>query len=217
MNRTIIFIRHGATRLNNDDNSVDRLRGWRDIPLSDEGREEAERLGKSLKANPPDCIVTSNLKRAVETAEIISRIIGVKVDWKTEKFRPWDVGKYTGQLSSTAIPILLKYVDEPDRKVPDGESFHQFQRRFFSGLDEALDKYNGVIAIVSHHRDERLLRAWISAGHPSDGTVSMAVFKMKGEKTGSAERISIPEEKLDLVVGEHSRMAKAAGKARKNG
>jgi hypothetical protein len=74
-----------------------------------------------------------------------------------------------------------------------------------------------VVAVVSHHRTERLLKAWIAADHPSDGTIALSVFKQKGEKTGHAERIAIPEEKLDLVVGGHSRMASAANKVRKNG
>lgn len=205
MKRTIILIRHGSTDLNNDDTSVDRLRGWKDVPLNDAGRESARQTAKSLKDDPPDCIVTSDLKRAVETAEIISKVTGVKIDWKTQKFRPWNVGKYAGQLSSKAVPIIGEYAkSKPFYEIPGGESFDTFRKRFFSGLDEALDHYEGVVAIVSHHRCERLLKAWIAAGFPTNNAIDIKVFNAKGEKPGTAERISFDEEKVDDVTGIHA-------------
>lgn len=221
MNRPIIFIRHGATKLNNDDVSVDRIRGWKDIPLSPEGEQEAHKLAKSLYHNPPSVIVTSDLKRAADTAGIISTTLDVPVEWKTEKFRPWNVGDYAGEISSKAIPILADYAEnKPDQKLPGGESFNDFRKRFFSGLDEALDKFKGVVAIVSHHRDERLLKAWIAGGYQTDGSVKISVFNQKGEHTGSAERINIPEELLDRVNGEapeSSPASRAIRKAARNG
>ena len=203
MRRPIIFIRHGATKLNSDDVSIDRIRGWKDIPLSPEGEDEAHKLAHSLRHNPPSVIVTSDLKRAADTAGIISTVLGVPVEWKTEKFRPWNVGDYTGVVSSKAIPTLADYAkNKPDQKIPGGENFDDFRKRFFSGLDEALDRFSGVVAIVSHHRDERLLKAWIAGGFKTDGSIDISTFNQKGEHTGSAERINIPEELLDRVNGE---------------
>lgn len=205
MNRTIIFIRHGSTDLNSDDNSVDRLRGWKDVPLNPDGKKHAEYTAKLLQDNPPGKIVTSDLKRAVETAEIISKITGAPVVWETEKFRPWNVGKYTGQLSSKAVPIIGEYAkSKPFYQIPDGESFDTFRRRFFSGLDEALDKYPGLLAVVSHHRNERLLKAWIAADYPTNNAIDIKVFNQKGEKPGTAERITFDEEKVDAVTGIHA-------------
>lgn len=205
MNRTIIFIRHGSTDLNNEDTSVDRLRGWKDIPLNEDGKKHAEKTGRELKDNPPACIVTSDLKRAAETAAIISKITGAPVDWTTEKFRPWDVGKYAGQLSSKAVPVLGEYVkSKPFYPIPGGESFNTFRKRFFSGLDEALDKYSGLLAVVSHHRNERLLKAWIAAGYPTNNAIDIKVLNAKGEKPGTAERITFDEEKIDSVTGVHA-------------
>lgn len=205
MNRTIIFIRHGSTDMNSDDNSVDRLRGWKDIPLNEGGKQHARDTAQLLKSDPPSKIVTSDLKRAAETAEIISRITGAPVVWKTQKFRPWNVGKYAGQLSSKAVPIIGAYAkDKPFYEIPGGESFDTFRRRFFSGLDEALDKYEGVIAVVSHHRCERLLKAWIAADYPTNNGIDIKVFNQKGEKPGTAERMTFDEEKVDAVTGVHA-------------
>jgi broad specificity phosphatase PhoE len=199
--RRVLFIRHGATRLNNEDVSVDRIRGWKDIPLSPEGEEEAERLGEELKKRPPDALVTSDLRRARDTARIISRAIGIPVAEATKGFRPWDVGDYAGELSKKAIPVLARYAaEEPDEPTPDGESFERFRSRFFAALADALDDHSGTVAIVSHHRDERLLVAWAKAGFPADGSIDMPTFNQAGEHTGAVTPVEIPIDRLRAVA-----------------
>lgn len=192
--RTIQIIRHGATKLNNDDVSVDKIRGWVDIPLSKDGQDEAERLGNEMKKNPPDVLVSSDLKRAEETAEIISKIIKVPLKEVTRAFRPWDVGKLAGEISKDAVPLLADYIENaPNSPVPEGESFNDFKLRFFSGLAEVLKKYKGTIGIVTHHRGERLMEAWKSAGFPESGDIDISVFKKKGEHTASVQNFNIPK------------------------
>ena len=191
--REILLIRHGATSLNDESASVDRIRGWTDVPLSEEGRREAKRLGEKLKADPPDVIVTSDLKRAAETAIVVSEITGTEVALVTQSFRPWDVGRYAGWLSTKAVPILSEWAAErPDQPVDGGEAFDTFRTRFFSGLFGVLDRFDGLVAVVTHHRDERLLKAWLAAGAPEDGDIDLRVFNQKGERTGHAETLSIP-------------------------
>lgn len=199
--RDIVIIRHGATKLNNDDVSVDRIRGWKDIPLSDDGRKEAEKLGDKLKkTDVPHHMVTSDLKRAHETANIISDKIGVPVAEATESFRPWNVGEYAGEKSEKAIPILAHYAENtPDKPMPKGESFNQFKQRYFDGLKDALEKYPGKVAVVTHHRGERLLKAWKKAGFPANGDIDIKEFNQKGEATGHAENMSIPVSALKKV------------------
>lgn len=198
--RTIQLIRHGATRLNNDDVSVDRIRGWKDIPLSKDGEEEAYKLGEKVKKDPPDVIVTSDLKRAADTAYIISEMTGVPVEEETKNFRPWDVGAYAGTISKDTIPVLAKYaMDKPSEDLPGGESFDDFAGRFFGGLAKVLDKYKGKVAIVTHHRGERLLKAWIKNGCPADGEIDKAEFCKKGEPTGAIMNIKVPMVALEDV------------------
>lgn len=197
--RTVMIIRHGATNLNDEDVSVDRIRGWTDVPLSDAGEKEAERLGRELmnRDELPQVLVTSDLKRARNTAKIISKITGIEIAEVSKSFRPWDVGEYAGELSNVAIPIIGNYaVNKPDEKIPGGESFNSFRQRFLAGLKEALAKYDGLVAIVTHHRDERLLKAWEKAGFPDDGGVDEKEFDRQGEHTGSMTEIEIPLTKL---------------------
>lgn len=201
--RKLMIIRHGATALNNDDVSVDRIRGWKDIPLSADGREEAEALANALRQSPPRVIVSSDLKRAHETAKIISERTGVPLAWVTKGFRPWNVGDYAGQKTEDAIPVLARYAKEkPDEKLPGGESFNSFKRRAFRALDEALNRFDGPVAIVTHHRIERLICAWVAADCPPDGEIDIWTFNQRGEHTGSVLRLMIPEVEIEAAERE---------------
>jgi broad specificity phosphatase PhoE len=199
--RQIQIVRHGATKLNDDNNSVDRIRGWRDVPLTDAGREQGKRLGYAMLNDKPDVLVSSDLCRASETADIISKIIGVDIAEVSDKFRPWNVGDYAGMVSKKAVPILARYAsDTPDKAMPGGESFNDFHKRFFDGLNETLQQHDGRVGIVTHHRNERLLHAWAKSGFPQDGALDMKEFNKKGEPTGSVASMDIPLDSLRAAV-----------------
>jgi probable phosphoglycerate mutase len=69
MPRTVYLIRHGETDWNRDR----RLQGQSDIALNEEGRRQAAQLGLRLAAALPfDRLVSSDLARARETAEILN-------------------------------------------------------------------------------------------------------------------------------------------------
>lgn len=63
----LIVIRHGISVWN----KVDKFTGWMDVPLAEEGREEAKNAGQILKDYKFDAIFISNLWRSWETMEII--------------------------------------------------------------------------------------------------------------------------------------------------
>lgn len=200
--RPITIIRHGATKLNNDDVSVDRIRGWNNIPLSKEGKEEAEKLGEKLKKeDAPDLLLTSDLHRASETAHIVSQKAGIPVKEETQGFRPWNVGELAGQVSKHAVPLLADYATKkPDEKVPGGESFNDFKGRFMGALKDAMEKYpDQHLGIVTHHRGERLLKAWEAKGFPEDGTIDHDTFTQKGDHTGAAIKMDVPQSKVEAA------------------
>lgn len=201
--RKVHIIRHGATALNKTDASADRIRGWKDVPLTPEGKQEAEKLGDKLAKTPPDILLSSDLKRAHETAQIIADKTGTPYDGSTHMFRPWNVGDYAGQLSSKVLPVLGQYAAEkPHEKVPGGESFNDFRQRFMNGLLAALIKHDGEVGIVAHHRNERLLNSWAKAGFPPDGTIDEKEFNSKGEHTGGAQSLIIPMDRLREAAGD---------------
>ena len=75
MSTRIFLIRHGATVLT----AEDRFAGATDVELSDEGREQARRLGERLRTEKIVSVYASPLGRTMETAGIIARPHGLEV------------------------------------------------------------------------------------------------------------------------------------------
>ncbi len=88
-------IRHGQTMLN----LLDRVQGWVDSPLTQQGMESAKLLGKSISNMDFVAIYSSNSGRAIETAEIISKELKqnhVKI-LKDKRLMEWGFGCLEGE------------------------------------------------------------------------------------------------------------------------
>jgi probable phosphoglycerate mutase len=71
----IFLIRHGATVLS----AEDRFAGSTDVPLSDEGREQARRLAARLALEKVAGIFSSDMSRTMETAQILAEPHAIEV------------------------------------------------------------------------------------------------------------------------------------------
>ena len=196
--RQIYIARHGATRLNEEAGiSVDRERGWSDVPLAPEGREQALKAALKLKDKGIDAIVSSDLNRAKETALIIGHVLGIQPEFSFE-LRPWNLGHLTGVEMKEATPQIAAYACKtPDKKVPKGESFDEFNTRAFGGVADALANHPGeTVLIVAHHRIERLLEAWDKEGQPPEHTINLRSFMAKGDPPGGIKILRTTETAL---------------------
>jgi len=74
MPRTLVLVRHGQSEWN----LKNLFTGWRDVGLTDKGRDEARAAGEKLKARGLkfDIAFTSALTRAQKTCEIILDVLG---------------------------------------------------------------------------------------------------------------------------------------------
>jgi 2,3-bisphosphoglycerate-dependent phosphoglycerate mutase len=68
----LILLRHGESQWNLEN----RFTGWTDVPLSAKGEQEAHEAGEKLKSYKFDMAFTSVLKRAIDTLDIVLKIIG---------------------------------------------------------------------------------------------------------------------------------------------
>jgi len=123
-----VLARHGETKLN----SQDKFRGWSDddsAALDKKGVRQAKVSGRFLSKLPVEfgIIVTSDLDRAVHTAAIIGRILGINDIHTDERLRPLDVGDYTGKDKDTND--IDFYLENPDEPFPNGESVNGFSSR----------------------------------------------------------------------------------------
>jgi 2,3-bisphosphoglycerate-dependent phosphoglycerate mutase len=68
----LILLRHGQSTWNLEN----RFTGWIDVPLSEQGEEEARKAGEHLKATPIDVAYTSVLRRAIDTMTLALEAAG---------------------------------------------------------------------------------------------------------------------------------------------
>ena len=71
---TVLLARHGETTWNRSG----RVQGWAPTPLTERGHDQAAALGASLRSRPVDRLVSSDLRRAAETARHVVSETGVE-------------------------------------------------------------------------------------------------------------------------------------------
>ncbi|HTA77671.1 MAG TPA: 2,3-bisphosphoglycerate-dependent phosphoglycerate mutase [bacterium] len=69
---TLVLVRHGQSQWNLEN----KFTGWVDVPLTEQGEQEAHRAGRNLKGLHFDIAFTSDLQRAQKTLAIILSEIG---------------------------------------------------------------------------------------------------------------------------------------------
>ncbi|MDE2015914.1 MAG: histidine phosphatase family protein [Patescibacteria group bacterium] len=186
--KDIVIIRHGATP---DEHTA--MGGWSGEGLGAKGVEEAKRAAREV---PPDVegIVSSDLPRAVLTAEIISKATGIPIIAKDPALRSWKLGNLDGKSPDDVEPVLEHVAQsEPDMKLPGGgESFNQFKDRFLGGIKKLQEKYRGKkIAIVTHSHNTRVLRAWEKEGQPDNLEIDKHNYKGRAMENGGVEETKV--------------------------
>jgi len=68
----LVLVRHGESQWNLEN----RFTGWVDVPLTERGRQEARRAGERIRHILFDKAYTSVLQRAIETLDIVLKVIG---------------------------------------------------------------------------------------------------------------------------------------------
>ncbi|WP_201375058.1 histidine phosphatase family protein [Ktedonobacter robiniae] len=127
--------RHGVTRW-----SVEkRYCGWSDPPLVSEGEEQARWLAQRFKGQAIAKIYSSDTRRAVQTAEIISQgvpgsvTIEQALEWREMHFGTWEGLTYEEIMANTSEqPGFFR--DPVGEAPPGGESFEQLVMRVRKGL-----------------------------------------------------------------------------------
>ncbi|MDD5075194.1 MAG: class I tRNA ligase family protein, partial [Candidatus Peribacteraceae bacterium] len=100
---SLTLVRHGQV----DYNKQDLVNGGNiDTVLNDTGKEQARTLAKKLKKKKFDVVISSDLKRAVETAEILSSELNVPHVARWKELRERDTGDWTGKPVSDFVTLL---------------------------------------------------------------------------------------------------------------
>ncbi len=139
METKILYFVHGTTY----DNANSKCSGWKQVELTDLGKEQAKKLGEINKNIKFDAIFTSDLIRAIESANIAFPDSNKIID---KRLRECNYGEYDGE--SKDLVIYEEYIYNP---FPNGESLKDVEKRILDFIEDIKKEYNGkTIGIVAH-------------------------------------------------------------------
>ncbi len=165
----VIVWRHGQTGWN----AERRFQGHLDIGLDDVGREQAVRSARLLAGLTPSALISSDLTRARETAEELSRLTGlpVRID---KRLREIDVGTWQGL---TFEEVALRHPQEAadwrdggEGRRGGGENLTEVAERITPAVREAIAGMDdGTTLVVATHgaAGRALLASMIGLPTPS--------------------------------------------------
>jgi len=163
VNVEIVFETHSISV----DNERGIATGWLDGALSERGRESARKLGERRRDDGISAVFTSDLGRAVETAEIAFADTAVPIhrDWR---LRECNYGELNGMPSAQLEAERSRRIDEP---YPGGESYRQVVDRVRSFLDDLSPAYDEKRIVLIGHSATRWALDHLLTGTPLEELV----------------------------------------------
>lgn len=151
MSKTHLYlIRHGET----DWNRSGRIQGHLDTPLNERGIAQAQALAEHLPDLPYHALYSSDLRRAMHTAEFIAQRTGLRIQAKS-CLRERDLGVLQGALraepNAQQLEIIENYTADEDYQIPQGESSRQFMQRCVACMTRLAELHQGESILVVTH------------------------------------------------------------------
>lgn len=148
--KLVYLVRHGLT----DGNKIRQFQ-HPDIELSDEGLRQARSVAERFRTIPIDCIFSSDMTRARQTAEAIARETGkqvIETDLLREIRRPTSmIGKSRLEPEHQAVEDELReHFSDPAWRHSDEENYFDLKERAQNALKFILGRDEENVAVVSH-------------------------------------------------------------------
>lgn len=150
--RRLVIWRHGRTSWN----AEQRFQGQTDIDLDETGIAQAERAAGMLASLRPALIVSSDLRRARDTAEPLARLLGTTVH-EDPGLRETFAGAWEGltriELEQLPGPSIAEWaVNSQIRPGVTGETRLEVATRVVAAIERALVQVpdGGCLVVVTH-------------------------------------------------------------------
>jgi probable phosphoglycerate mutase len=140
----LLLVRHGQSEWN----ALGKMQGHADSPLSAEGRKQARNAARRLGVF--DLIISSDLQRASETANLIAEEMGLSVLPPHPGLREINVGPWQGLTRREIDKKFPGYV-EHDMRPPGYEPDHEVFARVSGALNDIARDHPGAMGLVVTH------------------------------------------------------------------
>ena len=194
MTTTVLLARHGQT----ESNVTGFFMGWSDEDINDLGYAQARSLSSRLIGMPIASVYTSPLKRAHNTALILSKPhnLDLKVldDLIEIQLGDWQ-GLHMDEISQK-WPELWKQsrIDPSEVTMPNGESFQQVTERAARAFEMIVaDNQDKQVAMVTHDVVIRVLVAHILGA-------SNSIYRQFEIHNASLSTIRVTDGKARLIT-----------------
>jgi broad specificity phosphatase PhoE len=160
----LVYETHSTTT----DNEAGIATGWREGELSETGREQAEALGERRRDDGLAVVFTSDLARAIETAEIA--FAGSDLPRRQDpRLRECNYGELNGRPVAEIDSLKPTRIDEP---YPGGESYRQVVERTRGFLGDLVGELDGERVLVIAHAANRWSLQHLLLGVPLEELVT---------------------------------------------
>ena len=159
----IVFETHSLST----DNERGVATGWLDGGLSEHGRAQATRLGERRRADRIAAVFTSDLGRAVETAELAFAGSGIPV-YRDARLRECNYGVLNGMPADLVTAERAKHVHVP---FEGGESYADAVERMRSFLYDLGRAWDGSRVLLIGHSATRWALDHLLQGVPLEELV----------------------------------------------
>ncbi len=175
----LYLVRHGRT----DWNDAGRWQGSVDIPLNAAGRTQAARLAESLRGRV-QAIFASDLRRASETARIVSELLAVPVLALDADLRERGYGVFeglTGAECEARYPEAWSARNRDRNTVPPGGEPHPAvlarMERAMESIASSMRTRGGSALVVSHGSSLRMFLEHVT-GEPLQGLANLELHQL---------------------------------------
>jgi probable phosphoglycerate mutase len=151
--RRLFLIRHGETEWNR----VGRWQGKTDIPLSEVGRQQARALAAELAGRGIAEVHASDLRRALETAELIAAALGIAGPQIDPRLRERGFGCFEGftreECAERHPEAWMRYLADRRSTPPGGEPQDEVAARLVAAMTDIARRPGaaGQAALVVSH------------------------------------------------------------------
>jgi len=155
----LLLVRHGESTAN----AAGLLLGRTDVELTELGRRQAAAVARDL--GPVRRVISSPLRRALETAQVIAAGAAVSVD---ERWIEVDYGELEGRpLDRVPSEVWRQWRTDPEYRPQGGEPLAAVRRRVVEAVGELFEVGQGAacdpagdVVVVSHVSPIKAAVAW---------------------------------------------------------
>jgi isoleucyl-tRNA synthetase len=190
-----LILRHGESEMNVKNILISTLPEKIPCPLTEKGREQILKVAKKLKKEKIDLIISSDLLRTKQTAEILAKELAIKVIFD-KRLRDIRAGVFEGKNIKEHNLFWKNYEERFLKALKGGENYNQVKMRIYNFFKSLERKYSGkTILVISHQRPFAMLEGAIKGYSIKEFSEKIEPRKMKTGELREIEFKLLPYDK----------------------